>query len=137
MKVYRKLAFRILIFEFSLTLCRKGGYAPEYFTLRSTYLQGRPPKSVNMHWRRFAISTVPIHDKIAFGTWVLDRWKEKDDLLEQFYNTGKFPMDSPSENPIETQVALRYSLEVGQIFVVVLALALVANVLAKLWEMMT
>ena len=88
-----------------------------------------------MYWRRFATSTIPTKDHDTFEKWVLDRWKEKDALLEQFYDTGRFPSDS--KEYIETEVKLQSSLEVGQIFVVLGALALVANVLAKLWQMMT
>ncbi|KAF8533795.1 hypothetical protein BDD12DRAFT_863490, partial [Trichophaea hybrida] len=35
---------------------------PIYFTLYSTFFQGRPPKSVNMHWRRFAVKDIPLTD---------------------------------------------------------------------------
>ena len=124
-----------------LTTFRKGEYAPEYFTLRSIYLQGRPPKSVNMYWRRFVVSSIPLKDAKAFESWLLNRWKEKDALLEGFYDTGRFPADSSTSGGdveyIETEVKLRSWLEVGQIFVVLGAMAMVANVLAKLWEMMT
>ncbi|KAJ5232011.1 hypothetical protein N7468_004967 [Penicillium chermesinum] len=37
----------------------KGSYPDKYFTLRSTLIQGRPPTSVNMHWRRFAVADIP------------------------------------------------------------------------------
>jgi 1-acyl-sn-glycerol-3-phosphate acyltransferase len=120
----------------------KGEYAPEYFTLRSTYFQGRPPKSVNMHWRRYKISEIPYQDHKAFDKWVLDRWKEKDEMLEQYYNTGRFPSDNVSDTKagiedgyIETEVKLRSWLEVGQVFAVLLALAMVSNVVVKVWEM--
>ena len=136
MKESRKSRNKVEV-DAELTIYSKEGYAPDYFTLRSTYLQGRPPKSVNMHWRRFATSSIPTKDPKAFETWVLDRWKEKDALLEQFYNTGRFPSDETKDGYIETEVRLQSWLEVGQIFVVLGALALVANVLAKLWEMMT
>lgn len=94
-----------------------------------------------MHWRRFATSSIPIKDPKEFEAWILDRWKEKDALLEQYYNTGRFP---PDESPkggtsgeyIETEVKLQHWYEVGQIFVVLAALAMVANVLSKLWEML-
>ncbi len=93
-----------------------------------------------MYWRRFAISSIPLRDTKAFETWLLDRWKEKDALLEQFYDTGRFPADGSSKDVkggyIETEVKLRNWLEVGQIFVVLGAMAMVANVLAKLWDMM-
>jgi lysocardiolipin and lysophospholipid acyltransferase len=116
----------------------KGKMAPDYFTLRSTYFQGRPPKSVNMHWRRFAVSSIPINDPVAFEQWVLARWKEKDELLETFYNTGRFPadIDQKAGGYIETEVRLKSRLEIGQIFVVLATLALICNVVGKLWTMM-
>ena len=114
--------------------------APDYFTLRSTYFQGRPPKSVNMHWRRFAVSSIPVTDPEAFQQWVLARWREKDDLLETFYDTGRFPTDSMLSGTkdggyIETEVMLQHWAEVGQIFVVLATVALIANVLTQLWTM--
>ena len=94
-----------------------------------------------MYWRRFAVSTIPLKDTKAFESWLLDRWKEKDALLEGFYDTGRFPADISTRGGggeyIETEVKLRSWLEVGQIFVVLGAMAMVANVLAKLWDMMT
>ncbi|KIX10155.1 uncharacterized protein Z518_01236 [Rhinocladiella mackenziei CBS 650.93] len=118
----------------------KGGFAPEYFTIRSTYLQGRPPKCVNMHWRRFAVSSIPLTDPKEFEKWLLERWREKDDMLEQWYNTGRFPADAESASPekgiskdgfIDTEMILNNWIEIGQIFVVVAALALVVNVILK------
>jgi len=119
----------------------KGEYAPDYFTLRSIYFQGRPPKSVNMHWRRFAVSSIPVKDADGFSEWLLARWKEKDELLETFYNTGRFPVDAVQDGAkdggyIETEVRLQRWVEIGQIFVVLAALALVSNVLTKLYEML-
>jgi lysocardiolipin and lysophospholipid acyltransferase len=117
---------------------RKGKYAPDYFTLRSTYFQGRPPKSVNMYWRRFAVADIPVGDTAAFDDWILKRWKEKDELLETFYNTGRFPSDetaSKESGYIETEVKLKTPLEILAIFAPLGAFAMVANVFAKLWEM--
>ena len=95
-----------------------------------------------MYWRRFKISEIPYEDHHAFDAWVLDRWKEKDELLEGFYNSGRFPADEQVDGNfgakagyIETEVKLGSWLEVGQIFAVLAMLAMVANVLTKLWEM--
>jgi lysocardiolipin and lysophospholipid acyltransferase len=95
-----------------------------------------------MHWRRFQISEIPYKDEEAFGTWVLDRWKEKDDFLEHFYNTGRFPSDGLTDKKagidggyIETEVKLQSWLEVGQIFAVLGALAMVVNVLTQIRRM--
>ena len=121
---------------------RKGEYAPEYFTLRSIYFQGRPPKSVNMHWRRFKIVDIPYLDHEAFDKWVLDRWKEKDELLEQFYDTGRFPSDKVTDvkagienGYIETAVKLRSWLEIASVFVVLGTLLLASQIIYQLLEM--
>lgn len=122
---------------------RRDGYAQDYFTLRSTYFQGRPPASVNMHWRRFAISSIPLDDPKAFEQWLMDRWREKDKLLEEFYATGSFPAAKDvSKGPgadqsryYETEVKLGHWFEIVQIFVVLMTLALLSNVAAKIFEM--
>ncbi|KAL4817841.1 acyltransferase-domain-containing protein [Aspergillus spinulosporus] len=69
----------------------KGSYADKYFTLRSTYVQGRPPTSVNMYWRRFAVADIPLDDQQEFDAWLRARWTEKDELLEEYFETGRFP----------------------------------------------
>lgn len=116
---------------------RKGGYAQDIFTLRSTFFQGRPPKSVNMYWRRFAMSSIPIHDAKAFEAWVMDRWKEKEKILEQYQQMGRFPADVLSQSGaedgyIETEVKLKNWYEIGQIFVVLACVGLFACIVVKL-----
>jgi 1-acyl-sn-glycerol-3-phosphate acyltransferase len=68
-----------------------GAYSQDVYTLRSSFLEGRPPKSVNMFWRRFKISTLPIDNDEAFARWLLNQWREKDYLLEYFNKFGHFP----------------------------------------------
>lgn len=52
-----------------------------------------------MHWRRFPTSSIPL-DEAEFTTWLNDRWREKDALMEHYVKTGKFPADEGSEeNP--------------------------------------
>lgn len=76
-----------------------GEFGQDIFTLRSTYFQGRPPKSVHMHWRRFHTSQIPLGEK-EFADWLNERWREKDDLIEHYVQTGRFPADEGSEpNP--------------------------------------
>jgi hypothetical protein len=55
--------------------------------------EGRPPKSVNMHFRRFRISDIPIDNDKAFDVWLRNRWREKDYLLEHFVKYDRFPED--------------------------------------------
>ncbi|TKA21828.1 hypothetical protein B0A50_08590 [Salinomyces thailandicus] len=69
----------------------KGMYGQDIYTLRSSFFEGRPPKSVNMFWRRFRISEIPLDNDEAFARWLGNRWREKDYLLEYFYKFQKFP----------------------------------------------
>jgi 1-acyl-sn-glycerol-3-phosphate acyltransferase len=71
----------------------RGQYAQDIFTLKAGYLEGRPPKSVSMHWRRFAVKDIPLHNQKVFELWLIARWREKDILMEQYMRTGKFPAD--------------------------------------------
>ncbi|OAG11441.1 acyltransferase-domain-containing protein [Paraphaeosphaeria sporulosa] len=70
-----------------------GQFGQDIFTLRSSFFEGRPPKSVNMHWRRFHISTIPIHNTKAFEVWLRNRWREKDYMLEYFQRHTRFPAE--------------------------------------------
>jgi hypothetical protein len=70
-----------------------GQFGQDIFTLRSSFFEGRPPKSVNMHWRRFHIDSIPINNKAAFEVWLRNRWREKDYMLEYFNRNTRFPAD--------------------------------------------
>jgi len=70
-----------------------GEFGQDIFTLRSSFLEGRPPKSVNMHWRRFHVNDIPVDDEKAFEVWLRNRWREKDYLLEYFVRHNRFPSD--------------------------------------------
>jgi len=72
-----------------------GMYGQDVFTLRSSLFEGRPPKSVNMFWRRYRIQDIPTDSDEAFGRWLNNRWREKDYLLEYFYKFGSFPNEEP------------------------------------------
>jgi hypothetical protein len=93
-----------------------------------------------MYWRRFAVADIPVEDPKRFEAWVTARWQEKEQLLEQYFRTGLFPADEASLPAtgnskavyVDTEVKLRKWYEVGQLFVVPAALALVADVISKL-----
>lgn len=107
------------------------------------YLQGRPPPSVNMFWRRFAVADMPLDDHEKFDLWLTERWSEKDVLLEHFVEHGSFPNTKAAingvsngaakDNVIETEVKLAHWWEVGNIFIMLATFGLVANILARLW----
>jgi 1-acyl-sn-glycerol-3-phosphate acyltransferase len=70
-----------------------GQFGQDIFTLRSSMFEGRPPKSVNMHFRRFKIADIPIDNDRVFEVWLRNRWREKDYLLEHFVRYNSFPQD--------------------------------------------
>lgn len=78
-----------------------GQFGQDIFTLRSTFFEGRPPKSVNMHWRRFHISTIPIQNTAAFDVWLRNRWREKDYMLEYFSRNTRFPAEDFWKNHLD------------------------------------
>lgn len=53
------------------------------------YLQGLV-RRIHLHVRRVPISELP-ESADELRQWVLERWREKDELLEGFYATGAFP----------------------------------------------
>ncbi|KAK5099614.1 hypothetical protein LTR70_002305 [Exophiala xenobiotica] len=72
----------------------RGAFAQDIFTLKAGYLEGKPPKSVSMYWRRFAVKDIPLHSEKAFELWLLARWREKDLLIENYLIHGRFPGDT-------------------------------------------
>jgi 1-acyl-sn-glycerol-3-phosphate acyltransferase len=93
----------------------RGQYAQDIFTLKASYLEGRPPKSVSMYWRRFKISSIPVDDPNAFDLWLRAHWTAKDKLLEGFVRTGRFPADTGA-GIIETEVKAVRWYEFMQVF---------------------
>lgn len=142
-----------------LTKNSRGQYGQDIFTLYSTYFQGRPPRSVNLHWRRFAVKDIPLSSQTEFEQWVLQRWREKDDLLEIYLQTGRFPADpegvryetgkgingwatlnkdktiADGKGYIETEVRPKTPIEFLQIFVPGAAALLLWNVVSKTWRL--
>lgn len=83
---------------------RSDQYAQDIFTVQGSYLEGRPPTSVNMYWRRFRIDSIPLNDPKTFDKWLRARWEEKDNLLGIYYRTGRFPADSGAEKGVDGKV---------------------------------
>ncbi|TEY34114.1 hypothetical protein BOTCAL_0646g00040 [Botryotinia calthae] len=117
----------------------RGKFGQDYFTLTSSYIEGRPPKSVNLFWRRFKIADIPLDNPEKFEVWLRERWYEKDALMEQYMTTGRFPANVPSEKGtvedfIETEVRPKHWWEVFDIFTVLATTGFIANLLAKVWN---
>ncbi|RDL39341.1 Acyltransferase [Venustampulla echinocandica] len=115
-------------------------FGQDFFTLRSMYLQGRPPPSVNMHWRRFVLNDIPLNTPEEFDLWLRERWYEKDALIEHYLTTGRLLADTAAtkgathDGYIDTEVKLTHWWEVGNIFVVLAAFGLIANLIPRVWN---
>lgn len=58
--------------------------------LQSIFGGYRPPCNTLLHYRKYNIEEVP-RDEDGLTSWVNARYKEKDELLQKFYETGVFP----------------------------------------------
>jgi hypothetical protein len=126
-------------------------YGQDIYTLKNTYFAGKRPPSVNIYWRRFAVSSIPLETPEAFDAWLNERWREKDALLEYYTKTGRFPADEaedevtpngigpqgakPSRGSgcIETEVQPSHPLQFVQIFASTLAVPLLLPPLRWTW----
>ncbi len=63
------------------------GYEDGFPTL-TQWCKGYVPKTY-LHVRRFPSADLPESDK-ELTAWLVERFREKDDLLEQYYNSGEF-----------------------------------------------
>jgi lysocardiolipin and lysophospholipid acyltransferase len=97
-----------------------------------------------MHWRRFAVSSIPSSDAQAFDKWLNDRWIEKDDLIEYYKKNGHFPFVSTgtkqlnggnssvdsSQQVVVKRAGPKYPFEFIQIFGSLLAVPVVWKILS-------
>lgn len=104
---------------------------------------------MNMHWRRFAISDIPLDDQKEFDTWLRARWVEKDQLLDQCFETGRFPSElagsielgkvseeqkaASAAGYVETHVQLGHWAEIRQIFSILAGVASLCKLSQNLW----
>ena len=93
----------------------RGEYAQDIFTLKAAYLEGRPPKSVSMYFRRFKLSSIPLDNDKAFEQWLRAHWSAKDTVMEGFMRTGRFPAETGT-GFIETQIKAQRWYAFMQIF---------------------
>ena len=113
-----------------------GQFAQDIFTVGASYFGGRPPKSVNMYWRRFRVSAIPLDDPKQFELWLRSRWMEKDRFIDTYLRTGRFPADTGSNKNskgemihgaghIEAEIRPKYWYEFMQVFAPIGLFALV------------
>ncbi len=84
------------------------GHIDAVYDLTIGYIDGVPTlwqwikgsaKRAHLHVRRFAVSELP-EDTEALTAWLIERFQEKDRLLEHYYKYGMFPQNSLQLKPI-------------------------------------
>lgn len=96
-----------------------------------------------MYWRRFAVADIPLDDQQEFDAWLRARWTEKDELLDEYFETGRFPsalagsievghgdarqLNAAEDGYAEAHVRLGHWTEVGRIFRVIFGIVLLCR----------
>ncbi|KAF8272976.1 acyltransferase-domain-containing protein [Lactarius quietus] len=106
------------------------GYGQSYYTLRSIFFDRIPPPAIHMHIRRFDVAKhvpigahrsphgqaigvdVPDDEREAFDVWLRDRWSEKDQLMQRFYDTGSFSPSLDKFPALDIPLQLRHKWEI-------------------------
>lgn len=72
---------------------RPDEYGQDIYKLSNIFLRGKAPKMVDIYVRAIKLHDIPLDDDDEFQNWLLDVWKRKDDLLENYYKEGAFGLD--------------------------------------------
>jgi lysophosphatidylglycerol acyltransferase 1 len=70
-----------------ITIGYPKGHAMDLMTIICGW---RPPCDTTMHYRKYPIEELPL-DSDALTAWLYERFIEKEELLKEFHETGKFP----------------------------------------------
>lgn len=111
------------------------GYGQDFYTLRSIFVQGIAPPEIHLHMRLYNLSDIPIgavsksdsvgrgaeatpEETTAFDKWLVERWTEKDRMMDAFYRDGAFPSPDGvlTTKKVEVPVKLRAFWEIGNAF---------------------
>jgi len=87
---------------FSLTLDALRGHLDAVYDATIGYVEGVPTlwqwcrgdvQRVALHVRRFPIESLPVSEE-ELGAWLKERWREKDALLDHYYEHGVWPEEA-------------------------------------------
>ncbi|GAA6050014.1 hypothetical protein JCM3770_001914 [Rhodotorula araucariae] len=115
---------------YDLTLAYAGvgaqGYAQDYYRLQTLFGLGVAPPRVHLHVRAVRVADdVPLADQGDFERWLRQRWRDKDELMARFGETGRFDGGTEAvpggRGSAEIAVRLRWS-DLARLAAVVVAL---------------
>lgn len=79
---------------------QSSSYAASHYSLKQIFLQGKFPQIVDIYIRSYKLKDIPLKDEKAFSEWLYNVWKEKDELLEEYYTSGSFKQNSDNTSTV-------------------------------------
>lgn len=102
----------------------RGEYGQDFYTLGNVFLRGQGPLYVKAHWTKYVIKEIPYKDEKKFEEWLYKIWYEKDQLMDNFIETGKFFPDNEESEKV-AKLKLAHPLMGLQVFVVPITVLLI------------
>lgn len=90
----------------------KGQDPDQIYSFTSWAMDGIVPPEIQVHCRFFPIEEIPYENPEEFSSWLYERFYEKDDLMEYFYEHGHFPGQNIKTFPVSTVKDMLYLLAV-------------------------
>ncbi|KAK5961870.1 putative acyltransferase PWA37_000754 [Arxiozyma heterogenica] len=79
---------------------QNSSYAASHYSLKQIFLEGKFPHIVDIYIRSYELKNIPLRDEEAFAEWLYNVWKEKDELLEEYYISGSFKQESNNTSTV-------------------------------------
>lgn len=111
----------------------RGEYGQDFYTLGNVFLRGQGPLYVKAHWTKYVIKEIPYKDEKKFEKWLYDLWYDKDQMMDNFIETGKFFPDNEESEKI-AKLQLAHPLQGLQVFVIPAAVVLILRLGWKYWQ---
>ena len=86
---------------------KQNEYAESKYGLKDMFLRGKYPKIIDIHIRGLDVNEIPCDNDGEFEEWLYQVWREKDELLEKYYEHGTFYTKPESQSCVVNGLTLR------------------------------
>ncbi|CEP61208.1 lysophospholipid acyltransferase family protein LALA0_S02e09164g [Lachancea lanzarotensis] len=111
---------------------KQNEYGQDIYQLGNIFLKGQAPELVDIHLRAFELDEIPIDDESKFSEWLLKVWREKDELLDYYYEHKNFDRGPGETSQVVTGTCKVQRLEMIQMLALPCLTALTIGVL--IWK---
>ncbi|SCU91615.1 LAFA_0F04808g1_1 [Lachancea sp. 'fantastica'] len=108
---------------------KQNEYGQDIYQLGNIFLKGQSPELVDIHLRAFELDEIPIDDENKFTEWLLNVWREKDELLDYYYEHSSFDRNQGEISQVVTGICKVQRLEMVQMLALPCLTALTIGVL--------